>query len=383
MPEIKTNRLNYIDNIRTFLISAIILLHLAITYGAPGGWYYHEVSNDDIDIISKILYGLFNATIQAFSLGLFFMISGYFTAASYERKGARKFIKDRFLRLGIPLLFYVVIINPPLIYIINKFARGQDISFWTFIVGYFRTTNTVGAGPLWFVIALLLFSIIYSLWRFITKNTFDSSRFKWDVPGNAAIAGFALMVGLMSFTVRIWLPVFWSFELLGFQFPHFSQYICFFIAGIWAFRGNWFEKVSDKSGTLWIKITLLLIFIFSAIIYLSGAAEGDQSIFGGLNLSSFSYSLWEQFMCAGMAVGLPVLFRKKFNYNGRLAQSLSASTYTVYIIHAPVIVLFCLALKNISMHHFLKFILVAPFAVSLCFFLANIIRKLPLARKIL
>ena len=42
LPDMKA-RLLYIDNIRIVLISLIVLLHLAITYGAPGDWYFHEV----------------------------------------------------------------------------------------------------------------------------------------------------------------------------------------------------------------------------------------------------------------------------------------------------------------------------------------------------
>ena len=38
----------------------------------------------------------------AFFMGLFFLISAYFVPSSFERKGTWTFLKDRFLRLGIP-----------------------------------------------------------------------------------------------------------------------------------------------------------------------------------------------------------------------------------------------------------------------------------------
>jgi fucose 4-O-acetylase-like acetyltransferase len=232
MTESTASRLYYIDNMRVMLISLIVLIHLAITYGAPGDWYYQEVLTDDINILSLILYSLFNATVQAFALGLFFMISGYFTAASFDRKGARRFIKDRLKRLGIPLVCYVMILNPVLEFILHKFVYEGQQSFAGFMIQFFKNKRTVAAGPLWFVEALLLFSLVYVCWRFATKHTFDKSRFVWRVPGNGAIVLFAGIVGLMTFAVRLIFPVFWSWALLGFQFPHFSQYIMFFIAGI-------------------------------------------------------------------------------------------------------------------------------------------------------
>jgi hypothetical protein len=39
-----TSHLLYIDNLRTTLITFVILLNLAITYGVQGGWYYSEAS---------------------------------------------------------------------------------------------------------------------------------------------------------------------------------------------------------------------------------------------------------------------------------------------------------------------------------------------------
>jgi surface polysaccharide O-acyltransferase-like enzyme len=85
----------------------------------------------------------------------------------------------------------------------------------------------------------------------------------------------------------------------------------------------------------------------------------------------------------GMVVGLLVLFRERLNHQGVLAKDMAASAYTVFIIHAPVIVFLALALRDISLHPLPKFILVAPIALALCFVLAHYIRKLPLARDIL
>jgi len=85
----------------------------------------------------------------------------------------------------------------------------------------------------------------------------------------------------------------------------------------------------------------------------------------------------------GMIITLLVWFRRRFNQQGSLAKTMSASGYTVYIIHAPVIVLVTLALRDISLHPLIKYPLVALIVVPLCFLLATFIRKVPLAREIL
>ncbi len=99
----------FVDNLRILLTILVISHHISITYGAPGSWYHREGVPD---MLSAIILTLFVAVNQAFFMGFFFMISGYFVPGSYDRKGGGKFLKDRLMRLGIPLVFYMVVIDP-------------------------------------------------------------------------------------------------------------------------------------------------------------------------------------------------------------------------------------------------------------------------------
>ena len=96
-------RLWYLDNLRIFLISLVVLFHLSITYGAPGDWYYNESQPEGLLILPL---AMFVATNQAFFMGLFFLISAYFTEGSFTRKPTGAFLVDRFRRLGIPLVVF-------------------------------------------------------------------------------------------------------------------------------------------------------------------------------------------------------------------------------------------------------------------------------------
>jgi len=58
------------------------------------------------------------------------------------------------------------------------------------------------------------------------------------------------------------------------------------------------------------------------------------------------------------------------------------STY-VYLIHAPVVAYLALALRGIEFYPLLKFALMSPVAVVLCFLIAYFLRKLPLIRSIM
>ena len=374
-------RLLFIDNLRILLITLVIMQHLSITYGGPGSWYYKEVEADQI---TGIVLSWHNATNQAFFMGFLFMIAGYFTPGSYDRKGPRRFLKDRLLRLGIPILCYDLIIGPLVAYPLIRTGVWTSSSYREYLARYYSRFH-VGTGPLWFVEALLIFAVFYMLWRKFAKPSARPLQDDRNMPRNVTIVIFALAVGLVSFTVRIWLPVGWTFGPLNFQIPFFTQYVALFIVGILAYQHNWLTCIPEATGKLWLGIALILIVVlFPVILVAGGAAEGDITAFaGGLHWQCLAYSVWEQFVCVAMIITLSVLFRKRLNHQGAIARAASASSYTTYIIHTPVIILVALALRHIALYPLLKFVLVTLIAVPTCFLLANGIRKLPLARKIL
>ncbi|MFC2020588.1 acyltransferase family protein [Chloroflexota bacterium] len=378
---LKQGRLLYIDNLRIVLTALVILHHLAIQYGAPGITYY--VEEGPMSDISAILMTLFLAINQSFFMGFFFMVSSYFSPGSFDRQGAGPYVRDRLKRLGIPLLFYILIISPLLHYVLTL-SRGFDGNFLEFIPAFIESLPGIDVGPLWFVAALLFFSLIYVLWRLIFRSTYIAHDGESRALSNASIIIFAVALGLATFFVRIWFPVGWEFMLLHWQFSHFTQYIAMFVIGLIAYKRGWFAGLTESQGKVWRWVILALILVFPVLFVLGGALEGKlEPIMGGFHWQSFAYSLWEQFMCVAMVVTLVVWFRKRFNNQNTLGKALSSGAYATYVIHAPVIVLLALALRGIQLDMALKFVIVAPFAVGLSFLAGYLIKKLPLARSIL
>lgn len=391
------SRLLYVDNLRVLLSVLVIVFHLAITYGAEGDWAYQE--EEELGLAAAVLMTTSVAVCQAFFMGLFFLLSGYFIPGSYDRKGVGPYLVDRLKRLGVPLLFYQAVINPLLAYVLSVHA-GYRGSVWQFLSSYLAELDSVGDGPLWFVGALLVFSLLYALGRFlvkpvpvaaqvdgiahhaslITHHSSGDSR----APGNGILVLFSLFLGLVTFVVRIRFPVGWNLEPLHWQLAHFTQYAALYVAGIVAYRRRWFAGLTRRQGRAWSWVALALIPLFPAIGLAGGALEGDlEPLMGGLHWQSLAYSLWEQFTCVAMVVGLLVWFRDRLNRQGRLARAMSAAAYAAYVLFAPVVVLLALALSGVRLNMVLKFVLVSPVAVGLCFLAGHLIKKLPLVRGIL
>ncbi len=365
------SRLFYIDNLRIFLISLVVLLHLNITYGAPGDWYYNESKAGFPEILPM---AMFNATNQAFFMGMFFFISAFFIIPSLKGKGIQKFGKDRLIRLGIPLLLFYFILNPLTNFIRNRFINAEDPAFSDYLVnGWAR-----GFGPMWFVEALIIFTVGYLL---INPIKF---RITIKFPTNELILIAAFLTGLFQFIIRIWLPVGWSMPFTNFQLPHFIQYILLFAFGIIAYQNNWMDSVTLKLGKQWFIFVQLLIFIgFPLLFFAGGAGSGNlEPYMGGLHWQSLVYALWEQLVGFSLIIGLFGISKQYFNRQGQIATALSAGAYGVFVFHAPIIVGISAIFRPWEIFPFLKFLLLAPVALSACFTISLLIKKLPGFKKI-
>lgn len=364
-------RLAYVDNLRIFLTGLVVLHHLAITYGASGGWYYRE---SDANFPEVLPYSMFSATNQAFFMGMFFFISAYFTVPSLTKKGRGQFSKDRLIRLGIPTLLFFFVLHPSAVFIVNSFIHGEEVSLSDYIFEY----HIFGFGPMWFVEALMIFTLLYLLLKQLGKKISISA------PDSKTIILVALLTGLGQFIIRIWLPVGWSMYFTNFQLPHFLQYIVLYGAGILAYQNNWLDSINLKMGWRWFIFVQVLIFIvFPLLFFLGGAADGKVGAFlGGMTWQNLAYAIWEQLIGFGMIVGLFGIFKGRWNFQNSFTKKLSASAYGVYVFHTPILVLISATFLDFQINQFLKFIILAPICLTLCFGFGFLLKKLPVIRNI-
>src|SRR5438876_7393177 len=102
-----------------------------------------------------------------------------------------------------------------------------------------------------------------------------------------------------------------------------------------------------------------------------------------INLLAFGYALWESFVVVGVCIGLLVLFRQRWNHQGRLARSLAATVYIVYLIHAPVLVSFAYTFRVVALYPLLKWGIAVLITIPLCFLISLLIRKIPFVNRVL
>ena len=153
------------DNLKVILIAAVIAGHAILGYSELDAWSYADVR--EVTLRPAVAYALL-AVAAPFALlviPLLFLIAGLLTPPSLDRKGPGRFIRDRLLRLGVPFAVFALLLWPLLEYVLFR-QLGEAPGLWT----YFRAEGSLDTGVLWFVGALLTFSLGYAGWVWVRRG---------------------------------------------------------------------------------------------------------------------------------------------------------------------------------------------------------------------
>ena len=362
-------KINYIDHLKIVLNVLVILHHTFIAYGAPGGWYYSQKTTLVWAIMPMTMFVAVN---QAFFMGFFFFLSALFVPSSYDKKGPAIFVTDRLIRLGLPLVFYSFVLSPVLSYIPYRWAYGHSVTYLQYLGGFDEWINF---GVLWFVAALLSFTLIYVLYRVTTRYINSSVA----LPSANAILLFAIGIGIISYFVRIIFPVGWVLKPLGFQLGHFPQYIALFILGIVASRSKWLDPMDHILGKKMVIIALCLIFIgFPLFFVVRKALNFPVELFTiGGHWPSLWYAVWEQLVGFTMVTALLSFGKHRWNGPSAFLSKLARSAFAVYIFHPLVVISLSVAASKWPVDPALKLLVIAPLAVAGSFLLGMAIVRIP------
>jgi ABC-2 type transport system ATP-binding protein len=362
-----TSRMVYLDRLRIGLTVLVVLHHVAMSYGAGGLAFYYVDLPETIISRNLLVFVLFN---QAWFMGAFFLIAGYFTPRSLDRKGTKGFLTSRLLRLGIPLVVYSVVLNP--LAMTGWFHVDEQLGPMTWET--FEYFDNVRMGPTWFLALLLIFSAGYAIWRRLAgARSLPSSPA--PVPGVIGIVGFALALAGTEYLVRLQLAVGESWG--GFpSLAYLPQYLAFFAVGTMASRGDWLRRIPITTGTAGLAAAagasvLLFPLAFSGTWFSLELTEAVESAMGGGGWQSAVYALWDAALAVGLSLGLIVVLRETTTREGSLGRFLAANSYGTYVIHIPIVVYTAVIVGNTGVSsHTGRLILTALIAVPLSFLAA-------------
>jgi ABC-type multidrug transport system permease subunit len=378
----ETARLFFIDHWRAFLAILVVLHHISLVYGASlDGYYYVEPPFTSPQAFVWLL--IFVLVNQSWFMGAFFLIAGYFTPGSFDRKGAGVFLKDKLIRLGIPLLVFYFVLSP--IAFIGYFLMPPEMTGittkLTWDVFWAAYPKFIGLGPAWFLAMLLVFNFGYVIWRGLTRKRKATSQSKSSAPSYLGIGVFILALAGISYLWRMSFPL----GVSVYQFPtlaYLPQYLSFFVLGIFASRRDWFRNLPGSLGGVGFVAAGLAAVILFPLAFSGQAFSLELSLaldnaMGNGHWQSAVYTLWDSIFAVGICLGMITFFRRFFNRGNWFGSFLAQQSYAVYIIHIPIVVFVAYGIRGIAVDPIVKFGLASLIIVPLCFVAAAAIRKIP------
>ncbi len=367
----RLQRYAYADNLKTLMVATVIVAHVMMAWTGVGTWVFREgpVREPLLSVLSLLtlvggLYGL----------ALFFVIAGMFTPRSLRRKGTARFLLDRTIRLGVPMLFFVIVLSPFVEYA-DPDAAGWDRGFAAFALHIWWPP---APGPTWFLGVLLLFSFAYAAFRAVRPEpaaSHGSMTVRHILVTAAAIA-------VASYFVRLGVPLAqerWRLAL-G-QAPAWAGAFTFGVVG--GERG-WFDSLSPAV----LRVSRLLVLVPLAclvpVLVFTGVTNSDPEAFmGGGTWQSLLVAGAEGLVLVSLSVWLLDVFRRRYNHQGRFAREMGRAAYAAFVIHQIVLVGLVLATREVTWPPEVDFLAVAVLGVAVSFGIGSLLTRLPGVRRVI
>ncbi len=144
-----------LDWLRVIAFGLLILYHAGMAWS---GWSWHVTSADDIDWLREAMRFL-----NRWRMPLIFVVSGAAIMLALGTRTPGSFAADRLKRLGLPLVFGMIVLVPPQVYL-ERLYRGQFTgSYLQWLPQAFNGTYPAGNTSwhhLWFLAYVLVLTLV-------------------------------------------------------------------------------------------------------------------------------------------------------------------------------------------------------------------------------
>jgi len=354
--QISTNRLSHLDWLRIIVVAMLIPFHSAMTF-TPFAWYVNNPTSNNF------LQGLV-AILDKYHMELLFCIAGVATWFSFSARTWGAYLKERFMRLVIPLIFGMLVIVPPCYYFAGLYVHNRypflypffEHNYWRwFVSDWLKIVTPVqkgfSAGALWFLWYLVLFTfIMFPLLYFVYKKCKNCVMFRLvsfcEKPG--VIFLFIIPIALVEvLTQWKWTIGGHGYRIIGWMMAGDFQvlyYLLFFIFGFIIYSNSYTQKSIDKSGIVAIIGAVITMTLFMFVTF----PVWNKSVMGEWYWTTFKDVTWHSagriifnvllaFTTWFWIIAILYLARKFLTFTNRFVKWGNDAVLPVYIIHSTFI----------------------------------------------
>lgn len=341
----KPARLYYLDWLRVLAMFSIFFFHNARFFNFED-WH---VKNAVTGLGSEI----FISFLAQWMMPLFFVISGAAVYYSLKSRKAGEFIKERTLRILIPLVSIgIFVFAPPQVYL-ERLTHGEfSGTFFQFYPHYFDGFYAFGGNfawmgmHLWFLMLLFVYSLI-ALPFFLPRKRTGRSLFSrlatlFEKPWTLIIPVllFVGLEGLIDIPIK---PGGWSF----------ISYLVFFIGGYLIFSNTRIQENIKRYAV----VALITAVVLQALDYILLFAIKPDIPYGTPGYAGLGIMLSLRSLCWIIAI---LGFGSRFlNFNNRFLGYANEAVLPFYILHQPIILIIGFFVVQWSMGIPLKYLIIS------------------------
>jgi hypothetical protein len=336
-----TTHLFFVDWLRVFALGVLWWYHSGLIFSEKTG--FHIKNNEPILYLDHFLFFF-----HEWRLALLFFVSGvagYYVGQKY----GKRFLAERWKRLCIPLLFGVLVIVPPQIYIERIFNGFAYQSYYHFYIQSFQNGfyphGDISWHHLWFMAYLLCYVSIFTL----AKNIF--ARFR--VQSNFYLSPFIWVLPLVIAEILL-KPYSTGVQNIVQDLAKFTSYFILYLYGFFiASKPLYWDRIKSQKYTSLVAVVCSFILIYWIRMSGAGLADGVLSPF---YTAIRAINTW---LCILVLIGFAATY---FNFNHRWLSTMNRAILPMYILHQTAIIVIGYQVIGLSMNPAMKWLLVMLFS---------------------
>jgi hypothetical protein len=362
-----------LDWLRILVSALLILFHTGMFYVENWGW--HAKSLYQSQFLENIML-----IVEPWRMPVLWLISGISIRFIMAKVTLWRFITLRSVRLLLPLLFGILVVVPPQLYV-EMSANGEiNMNYWQFLSEFYSSSSDVfdnhqsGIWPhfdvnhLWFIRSLWQYSLVILCLTPLLNTQWINRLTTWLFNQHGALA--LLLVTLPLFMIQI------NWDMDSARYPlGFTLMLYGYLIG---WNKLFWQRVSQNIKPLFIaSIICYCAFIaFYNIVWLDvihGVPPENDAI---LMLGMFNYSLMR-------VLGVLTIFsfaHKFLNVKSTKLSYFNDAVYPFYILHQTLILVIGYNLSKLHLGPVVEPMLLIILTVFTCFCGYELIRRTELLR---
>lgn len=306
----------FLDNLRT----TVIVLAVLCT-ALSGFMVYPDVHAFVPATTQHVGFDAFCNGIIPVILAVLFFISGFCNASTLRIHLVPNYVKQKWVRLGLPWLVGIMILAPELAYLsFISHGGSHDISTFYWVTYWY---DAFTQGQYWFLSVLLVLTLGLALAKQLRHSCLKHKP-AGPVP--------PLVMGAFYVTLSVALEAAYLLGgnhwfnvayLLTFRLDYAVLAVFFFLGGVYAEKHRWFSPRGYMPELLWF-YTFIIVFVVYCINIVFSIVTDSSIISVMIAALSLSGTL-----------GLIAAFKQWGNSNGPKAMELAGLSYAFYFVSEP------------------------------------------------